>query len=680
MKSGIRCLLAAAIMLSANPPKLRAEVTMGAEEAFFGEIPVVVTASKKAETIDQAPATMYVYTREDIQRKGFKNISDILQTLPGFGVQTSIRDLTQLQQVRGIIGTDNERITIMINGHKIDMFAEPGHLTGPINLDNVDRVEVILGPGSVLYGAETLGAIVNLIIEEPKKGVILTAGTDDYYSGTAMTGEKFSEGDMLLSATGMKRGGWNGRKADNMNDGDRVGEMYPSYFLYGRSRIKDWTFQGTAYNERKPELNIWSQGHGTEGTFYNVMNIFSAQNKTQWTDKLSTTLDSSFDDKRFQRLLIQGTGESYDMTQRSYTNEGAVQFQSDKNYLQGGAKFTLRQNPGNYYFSSWNPATNTGTTPPALRSENIDIRELGFYLSDDYKISDKLKITAAARADETSLFNDRRFYFSPRLADIVDPIPLWTSKLMYNKATRFPAPWDTDMSPFTGAGNPLAPSWASSLPNVQKPETLSAYEWQNILHAGGHRLTIDWYYQRLNDYIAWASPFANVGDFKGTGVEVYAKGPIIQKTLEYTLGGSTANNHFKASSPLTAGGIATDPEGKLDGNAKFQGMAGLDCFVTPSISGSLMVRYLTGQTVRDQAWPPPTYSEVDTYYHYWNRAYLDAGVQWKNFLINNLAMRLSGQNIFDDTKDVSKNFDSSHMNPRGAFYALTLDYSWGKVQ
>lgn len=137
------------------------------EELMFLDIPQVVTASKKAESIDDAPNAVYVVTEEQIKERGYNTLSDVLKTIPSMNV--FYKDITSVAQVRGIAPNDNEKVTIMIDGHPI-ISANEGALEGPINLDNVAKIEIIVGPGSVLYGADTLCAIVNLITKMPEKG------------------------------------------------------------------------------------------------------------------------------------------------------------------------------------------------------------------------------------------------------------------------------------------------------------------------------------------------------------------------------------------------------------------------------------------------------------------------------------------------------------------------------
>jgi outer membrane receptor for ferrienterochelin and colicin len=318
-------------------------------------------------------------------------------------------------------------------------------------------------------------------------------------------------------------------------------------------------------------------------------------------------------------------------------------------------------------------------------NDQTPIQTYGLYVSDDYKVSDKLKLVAAGRVDYSTIFEDNHaYYFSPRLA-IVDSVSSnWTSKLMYNKATRYPSPWNTDLNPYYGIGNILAVtnpvnySWTAANYLVNKPETLSAVEFQNIFHVLKSRISLTLYYQKLDDYYTWASPWTNVGDFEGTGAELDVKGQITSK-LGYILDGATSHNNFYTASNYNGGApFLTASDGDMIGVAQFSGSAGVDYQYNSNISLDLTLRYFTDQAA---AWDsqnfPATPDNPDSMGYYQNVNYLDAGFQWKNFVEKGLALRLFGKNLCDNMFKIAKDFSGGYYIPRGAFYGMSLDYSWG---
>ena len=72
----------------------------------------------------------------------------------------------------------------MINGQPVNALTEPQYMNGAISLDAVERVEIVVGPGSVMYGAETLLATINLITRAPGDNEVSATGSsrNDYNS------------------------------------------------------------------------------------------------------------------------------------------------------------------------------------------------------------------------------------------------------------------------------------------------------------------------------------------------------------------------------------------------------------------------------------------------------------------------------------------------------------------
>ncbi|NQZ12502.1 MAG: Plug domain-containing protein, partial [Algicola sp.] len=145
----------------------------------------ITTLSRHEEFLDLAPGSVYVITRDVIQRRGYTSLRDALQVIPGFDV--FMKDLGYAGNVRGLAANDNEKFTLMINGFELNQVNEPEFLNGPVNLDSVERIEVIVGPSSIFRPANTLVATVNVITRETQKvAVIAGSGTEQAYDLTVM--------------------------------------------------------------------------------------------------------------------------------------------------------------------------------------------------------------------------------------------------------------------------------------------------------------------------------------------------------------------------------------------------------------------------------------------------------------------------------------------------------------
>ena len=139
------------------------------EEDFFKlEETIVTTASKKEQKISEAPAAVYIVTEKQIRTRGYRTLVDALHDIPGFDFQHTYGVYPELVHQRGFIG-ENNRTLIYIDGipdNNMNDFIPYGGMRFP--LDNVERIEIVSGPASALYGANAFNGIINVITKDGK--------------------------------------------------------------------------------------------------------------------------------------------------------------------------------------------------------------------------------------------------------------------------------------------------------------------------------------------------------------------------------------------------------------------------------------------------------------------------------------------------------------------------------
>jgi len=134
--------------------------------AEFGleERNVVLSAAKTKTTIQEAPAIVSVITAEDIRSRGYRTINDVLQTVPGFeGDRWDNNGWTEESFARGT----PRGLLVLLNGvNIIDPIRNTVSLDRKIPLEVVERIEVVSGPGGVLWGSNALLGVVNIITRD----------------------------------------------------------------------------------------------------------------------------------------------------------------------------------------------------------------------------------------------------------------------------------------------------------------------------------------------------------------------------------------------------------------------------------------------------------------------------------------------------------------------------------
>ena len=184
-----------------SPPKDLTELSL--EQLM--EIPIY-GASRYEQTEKDVPGSVTVITRGEIQKFGYRTLAEILQSVPGFYL-TFDRNYSSLG-VRGFSmpGDYNTRILLLLDGHRIN---DPVYSQGPIgtdfpvDVDLFERVEVVKGPGSVMYGANAFFAVIHVITRRGRdvKGLEVSPEVGLYtYKGRATYGNLWKNGLEVLQS------------------------------------------------------------------------------------------------------------------------------------------------------------------------------------------------------------------------------------------------------------------------------------------------------------------------------------------------------------------------------------------------------------------------------------------------------------------------------------------------
>lgn len=125
----------------------------------------VVSASKSAEKLSEAPATLIVISRNDIESRGYTKFYEILDDLPGFDQLTIYGDTFVKPYARGYRNDIGDTMLVMLDGQVFNHLWY-GTIDGPLSffpLASIERVEVVYGPASAVYGANAFMGVINVI-------------------------------------------------------------------------------------------------------------------------------------------------------------------------------------------------------------------------------------------------------------------------------------------------------------------------------------------------------------------------------------------------------------------------------------------------------------------------------------------------------------------------------------
>jgi iron complex outermembrane receptor protein len=200
-------------MASLNPVRLLAQDKQAPTDLFDAsmedlmkvDIDSVYAASGYKQKVTEAPASITIITSDDIRKYGYRTLADILSNVPGFYVSYD-RNYSYLG-IRGFgrPGDYNSRILLLVDGHLLNDNVYDQALIGtefPIDVDLIDRVEVIRGPNSSLYVANAFLGVINVVTKRAGSSRNLTASAELASYGTFKTrvtySNRFRDGLELL--------------------------------------------------------------------------------------------------------------------------------------------------------------------------------------------------------------------------------------------------------------------------------------------------------------------------------------------------------------------------------------------------------------------------------------------------------------------------------------------------
>lgn len=497
------------------------------EELMQVKVETVYGASKYLQKVTEAPSSVSVVTADEIKKYGYRTLADLLRSLRSFFI-TSDRNYSYVS-VRGFgrTGDYNSRVLILVDGHRINdniydsILIENGFI---LDIDLIERVEVIRGPGSSLYGNNAFFAVINIIT---RSGSDLnhgeasgSAGSFGTYNGRLSAGGRFENGlDIIASGSILDSKGQNlfFREFDNPATNNGVAkdcDIERNYSLFSKFSLHDFTL-AAAYVSRTKGIPTASFG-----TDFN-----DPRNRT--TDKqgyIDLKYDHYFEgDLRIIARLF------YDIykSDGGYVYSGVVNKDLADGEWYGGELIFNKTLIGKHKLTlgleyqinaKQNQANHDEDPFKIYLDDKRNSWRWAAYFQDEFKIIRNLIFNAGIRYDHYRTFGGT---INPRLALIYQPLEKTIFKLIYGTAFRTPNVFELYYSVFPEKGNPDL--------NPEKIETWELIYEQYL----GHNLvlTVAGFRNKVRDLIeARVDPadgllvFENVAGAESKGLELELDG------------------------------------------------------------------------------------------------------------------------------------------------------------
>ena len=134
---------------------------------------VVVTASRVEEKVKEVPSTVNIVGREKLEEIKFRNPAEVLNRLPGI-YTSNFGGESELTSIRVPTHFTNPYTVVLVDGIPTSTYGSgsSGQIS-ELNNRNIERIEVLKGPASALYGSNAIGGIINIITKDPSPGTIV---------------------------------------------------------------------------------------------------------------------------------------------------------------------------------------------------------------------------------------------------------------------------------------------------------------------------------------------------------------------------------------------------------------------------------------------------------------------------------------------------------------------------
>lgn len=245
----------------------------------------VTSVSKRDQSIADAPAAIYVLTQSDIQRSGVTTIADALRTVPGLQVAQQDRYDYAITS-RGFADVFANKLLVMIDGRSVytPLFSGTYWQVQDTALEDIDRIEIVRGPGATLWGANAVNGVINIITKSAKEtqGTLISAGGGSQERGFATMRYGGKLGENLFYKV---YGKYFDREATYLPDNTRADDAFDmwrgGYRLdWEPSSANSFTLQGDAYAGKMDSQGIYTDttGGGLTPTLIRSPFIMSGQN------------------------------------------------------------------------------------------------------------------------------------------------------------------------------------------------------------------------------------------------------------------------------------------------------------------------------------------------------------------------------------------------------------------
>lgn len=404
------------------------------EKTLFDELPAVEAVSLHAQTLAEAPANVTVITAAEIHDHGYRTLAEALSSVAGFYVTYDHQ--YHYVGVSGISlpGDFNTRFLVMLNGHALtdNIYNSNGFFDQDfgLDLDLVERIEIIRGPTSALYGSNGILANINIVTRSPvdaeRLHIAAETGTEGERKVSIASGLYLGHGaNLLLSGSVFN------------NTGVGVADAERGYHTFAQLIWHNWSFTGY-FNSRDKQAPL---GVGSSLTYDPGQYVVDSRNFASAVYRRSIgpgeiRWQTSYDQYRYHDRFDYSQAGGEIATESDFNRGDWLDSQLTYEVpLAGLGPLTVGMS------GSWDLRAEQYNVVDGVRlnDTNCPQRGVAFFAQQEWKLSPRWQLYTGIRLDETRYYGHA---VSPRLALVYQQSPRTVYKLVYGRPFRNPSAFE----------------------------------------------------------------------------------------------------------------------------------------------------------------------------------------------------------------------------------------------
>lgn len=518
---------------------------------------VVVTATRTEQEVADTPMAVQVITAEQIAQKGATTLRQILSNAIGIQMDKDGMNRSNI----GIRGMESRHTLILVDGKRLSGESGIGSANSfdvdRISLDNVERIEIVRGPASSLYGSDAMGGVINIITKTPKKQQFDLMVEDGVFAAGSNAWKKWSArydsgktGKLAWSVTAGSQED-NPYVLANKTTANYYGTRWPLAFkaVWESAAGQKWTFDLDYLKEDVSKLEL--SGTSLRRTInHNDRTGYSLgfDSKTKGGDFKARIYQTVYNKDYESRVDATNALNNFDVVRREIT-VGEMQWTREwlKNHLitfGGEVRNEMirgtRVNTGNGNYTLYREGKSSDGSEGAIHYS------AGF-IQDEWQLSKKLLVIPSLRLDASDKFDSA---LSPKLGLTYKMDASNRLKAVFGQGYKTPTPTELYHSwEMIGYRGPTLPGyWWEGNPNLKPERSTSVefgWEWEKDARFG----KVSLFHNKVKDLI----DSYDTGRTRSTGGSTYDKIYSYRNVSSATLQGVEAEYRQKLNSRWDAG-------------------------------------------------------------------------------------------------------------------------------